>query len=384
MGVTSIKEHNNNIQEISPEEVYIIGEKRGLFSKPKEVQAKVKLQAENLMDIPLVEENYLIKPIIKTGDVVLITAETGVGKSLFSLYLAKLVATGESVDNILFVEKPYRVLFIDTEMRLGQLQNRFAKLMMANSTNRQKIRDNLKHVVLQKQKVELVLSQENDQKTVEDLFNDFDADLIIFDNLSGLLPFGGGNNPKSWGLMFRWLKNLSHNGKTIIIVHHLNKQGEHHGLSKIIFDVDLHISLNKLESDSDIPQTKLEVRFPKKRGVGDKDVNPLTIEFNEVDNGIEVIVHTVNGDKKEKTEQSYVSVEEKRKRKLKDLDVEMLNKARDPNDPKIEFITADMFEGINPKTRTYHFNKLVGLGLLRKEGGNRDAKYYAVPTSIKN
>jgi KaiC/GvpD/RAD55 family RecA-like ATPase len=341
----------------------------------KHQEKEIKSYAKSIADFDQMEteSSWIIQDLIREGEFVLMMAEQKTGKSLFALDFSLMIASGESIGNRLSVTKSEKVLFIDTELPENKFTSRIKK-MSENYKYQERINHNLHLICIQGLRSKVDLSTTNDQNWIENEIEVHDAKFIVFDNLGGFLPYGSEKNESFWEPVSLWFKSLTSKGITVFLVHHLNKSGEHRGTGKITDDVDLVLTLKRLES---CPSNKTIIEFSitDARYLHGNQRNPFEIEYYEENDRIKRIVRTSDVELNTQ-EKSFVTQKEISEYGLTDLHIEMLSKARDP---KTEFIKAGMFistdKGRAASTITNILTNLCKNGLLEKSGYRSGTRY---------
>lgn len=107
------------------------GDLRGSILNAKQVEPPRQVQAlpmGTFMTLQFPPRQYLIKPWLETSALVMIAAQRGDGKTLFSLSAAHAVATGPTDFMDWPVERRGRALYVDGELPGSLLQDRLSKL----------------------------------------------------------------------------------------------------------------------------------------------------------------------------------------------------------------------------------------------------------------
>lgn len=193
-------------------------------------------------------QRYLIEPLFKTGEIVLLVAKQKVGKSWFALDLSMMLATKGAMGERLHAPLAEKVLYVDAEMPEIEVRSRIDKLKV-NYSNVDAIEENLRIYSQKGQEKRLNLLDENDQRLLRKSLAG--CKLLVLDNLGKLIPHRGERNEQVWGDFFEWLENIASEGVTILVVHHENKTGAHRGTGKITDDVGLVLSLKNVAATSE-------------------------------------------------------------------------------------------------------------------------------------
>lgn len=170
-------------------------------------------------------KEFLLEPIIKEKDLIMVYAERGVGKTHLSTGIAWAISTGSSFLNW-EAGKSANILFIDGEMPLVSIRDRLLAIANGRSNNKFKI---VSHDTLLADQVMPDLSTLEGQEALEALVDW--ADFIVLDNLATLCRSGRENTTESWRITQDWLLRLRAKGKTILMVDHAGKNGTNRGSS---------------------------------------------------------------------------------------------------------------------------------------------------------
>jgi hypothetical protein len=209
-----------------------------------------------LLETPIPERQHILRPWLREHESCLLYAETGVGKSLFALTAALAVAGNGSF----LGWKPdakadgtdWRVLYVDGEMHIGDIQERARILMDAvPDISRTKAKSNLKFLARQQQDPAIDFPEITDatkpgggQERILEKVLDGKFDLLILDNFSTLGRVVDENNASSFDPIQSFLLKLKTEQVATILVHHTGKSGDtYRGSTKLAatFEVMLHL-----------------------------------------------------------------------------------------------------------------------------------------------
>lgn len=168
---------------------------------------------------------FILKPWIKAGDLGMIYAERGLGKTWFSLFLANALATGGTLGN--WECKPKKVLYVDGEMGNVGIANRFGGILRGEPS------ENLTFLTSDMTGGQMWnLASDEGKKRYWPLFEP--ADVIILDNLMTVTErIDAFDSPlKIWERVQKSMIRLRSMMKTVILIHHTNKGGEQQSGSK--------------------------------------------------------------------------------------------------------------------------------------------------------
>jgi hypothetical protein len=122
------------------------------------------------------------------------------------------------------------------------------------------------------------------QVKYEKLINDIGAEVIIFDNYSTCQrrvdQFD--SEIKIWERIQPWFVRLRQQGKTIILVHHTNKEGKQSGVKSKENAVDYIVRLQQSNIDPIADGTSIDWLFEKRRSVGRREARDMHLSLNWV------------------------------------------------------------------------------------------------------
>jgi hypothetical protein len=347
----------------------------------------LRYQVRTLQDLSGIKEEiqFMVHPLFKKGEFVVLFAASGIGKSFVTLDLVLMIAGGGSWDERLSAKQQYKILYVDAENDFLEIDMRLKGLIKGNYGNEEKLLKNIVWIYFLDPKNEDTcdLSIEKDRQAIGDRAKGFD--LLVLDNLDALTSPNISTNRKEWMGISTWIKSLNKKGTAVLLLHHENKEGKMSGTVNIVQNANMTISLTEpsVEQEAVFPTKGKKVIFkPEKTRYLRKDDEKkgFLLVYNDENGQINRTILSLEGRPIEKENKSFVTEEDINKYKLNKLDILILNKARNPD---VEFVTAADFKDENAKGRkgqtvTDHFDKLVKLGLLVGEGENKGRKYRAV------
>jgi putative DNA primase/helicase len=219
------------------------------FEEAKLAEAKkltiqdIILSTGDLQKINFPPKKEYINPLIREGQIILISGWRGVGKTWFALSLANANTTGKRFGHWEIINSvPW--LYLDGEMAIQDIQQRYRQLnpsgeekaplyfyseAYANhlglpraSLVNQEWRDNFKSVLLS-----------------------MGIKIAVFDNIASLAPGIDENSKKDWDPINQYLLDLRFNGITSVLLHHVNKEGGQRGTSAREDNIDLSVMLKQ-------------------------------------------------------------------------------------------------------------------------------------------
>ncbi len=207
----------------------------------------------------------------------MVYAAAGVGKSMFALSAALAIAGGGSFlgwkSDGRKTGNGWRVLYVDGEMHIGDIQERARLLLDAvPELNREMVGENLSFLARQHQEplAQFPSITEQDGMTfMGERVRKGPFDLVILDNFSTLGEVEDENAASSFNAIQQFLLNLKVQGVATMLVHHANKTGEDfRGSSKLAATFETIILLERLKEETEHGVAQFRVRWDKVRAGG--------------------------------------------------------------------------------------------------------------------
>jgi hypothetical protein len=242
---------------------------------------------------------HLLFPWLREQESCMVYAAAGVGKSMFALSAALAIAGGGTFLGWRADERKtssgWRVLYVDGEMHIGDIQERARLLLDAvPGLNRELVGENLSFLARQHQEplAQFPSITEQDGMTfMGERVRKGPFDLVILDNFSTLGEVEDENAASSFNAIQQFLLNLKVQGVATMLVHHANKTGEDfRGSSKLAATFETIIMLERLKEETEHGAAQFRVRWDKVRAGGPRrkvqDIVAKLIteeQFNEPD-----------------------------------------------------------------------------------------------------
>lgn len=243
-------------------------------------------EAFDEMDLP--ESIYLIKPWLEQGSLMMIWAETGLGKTWITVELALCLTTGRK-----FLAWPVtqacHVVYIDGEMKPTKFRKRIRQL------NNGKVPANM--TILSNEKASKAKQPLDfaDRETQENLVEALDAKslhgaVLVFDNLSSLLRVKDEKDNAEIARFNAFLLELRFLGYSVVLVHHASKAGDQRGGSARKDNLDTVIALKQGGENQGKQRSEgaaFDLSFANSDGgkVRDERPDPITLHCNLVKKG---------------------------------------------------------------------------------------------------
>jgi KaiC/GvpD/RAD55 family RecA-like ATPase len=219
---------------------------------------------EDLLAMTLPERQFAIYPILPERGIGMIYSWRGSGKTFFTMEIAYCVAAGISDCFTWTIPQQRYVLYVDGEMDSTELQLRARQIAIGHDMTVPKEKDFLRFITpdLEDHTPEILTAE--GRRRIEDQLRG--GELIIFDNLSTLIPTGDERETEDWAVVQEWFLSLRRRGFTTLFNHHAGKGGGQRGTSNREDVLNLVINLRRPADYSAEDGLRAEVFFEKIRG----------------------------------------------------------------------------------------------------------------------
>lgn len=220
------------------------------------------------MDLP--RREYLVSPVLRQGESMLLWAAPGVGKTMLSLTLALAMAGGGAVLGWTS-PKPRRVLVVDGEMAREDLQDRLRMLAATvEGLDMEAAGENLRLLARTGQDRGATfpdLAQDVGQEAILDIVEEYDVEVVVLDNLSTLAEVEDENDAAAMGPVLTFLLRLKQARTACILVHHSGKAGTtYRGSSRLATTFEVILGLIPPEGTGEVRGTAFTLDWGKYRG----------------------------------------------------------------------------------------------------------------------
>jgi AAA domain len=225
------------------------------------------------------ERRHLLFPWLREQESCMLYADTGIGKSMFALSAALAVAGGGEFlgwkPNDAPGDQGWRVLYVDGEMHIADIQERAQMLLGAvPGINRDLVGKNLRFLARQHQEPDAMfpsITEPAGTGFILERVQRGPLDLVVLDNFSTLGEVEDENAASSFNAIQQFLLQLKVQGVATILVHHANKTGkDFRGSSKLAATFETIIRLERLRDKSTHDTAQFRVRWDKVRAGGPK------------------------------------------------------------------------------------------------------------------
>lgn len=255
------------------------------------------------------EREHLVFPWLRQGESAMIYAKPGVGKSMLVLSLALAVAGGGEMMGWQ-CRKPRKVVFWDGEMYADDLRARAAMLAKCiPGLDLRSAETNLFFIARQHQDYRVKfpdIADEEGQSAVFASAMEYEADLVVIDNLSTLaLAIEDENAAAEFNKVMGLLMRFKQANKACILVHHSNKSGtDYRGSSKMATTFEVMLQLEAVNTIKSLKGTTFTLKWTKFRGERDQSMVNKDVWLGEDKQGVKGWQHEVS-----KTDQATQLVE---------------------------------------------------------------------------
>lgn len=229
---------------------------------------------------PLLAPQPIIEPWLYEGQVAMLHADAGVGKTWFALTLALIAAKGITCFGYKGPGVP--VLYVDGEMGKHDLHGRMLKLcgsLDADAASGQSFQFLARSLADEDQLHRFPdLCDPEGQELICAIAKRMNAGLVILDNYRTLASLEDENDATAFQMLNRFLKRLAR-GRAVIGVHHNNKHSRMSGSTAL--ETVLSHRFNLMKSTPTVAgQACFTLRLEKNRtGLGGESVVPLKCEL---------------------------------------------------------------------------------------------------------
>ena len=224
---------------------------------------------------------YIINPLLKKGELIMISAARGVGKTWVALSLG-FMATRQLRINNWETGTLTATLYIDGEISEDEMQDRILKLKIGRKAEQVPFYLLSSDEMRSNDKRSPNLNNPSWRSSISEYLKSHpDIGLVILDNLSSLTPGRDENKKRDWDEINGWLLELRSKGVAVIFLHHEGKGGDQRGTSAIEDNINFSIRLKRPEGYRKEDGTKFVVEFTKSRRLHGENIKSFTLKLQE-------------------------------------------------------------------------------------------------------
>lgn len=280
--IDSLNTDSGDMQIISSQEIILRADELGMDLQYIHPRAQKEAFREKKKST---QEDFLIDNILDRRSMLLISAQTGVGKSIFAMNLGFALATKGKLINQWAVKERCKVLYV-CDLELDERtylkhQEKFKKLYNIKGDECDFIYMPVSGWRLQEKEFRNKLENAVDAAQGKGISR-LPVSVVILDNLNRLAP--GVHQEANWEDFSLWLTSLLQKDLSIILVHHSSKdkKSEYLGTSKIQNDVDVYIHLEADEENITPGCIPLKMYIKKnRRSWLDRKAKKLTLAWEK-------------------------------------------------------------------------------------------------------
>ena len=214
----------------------------------------------DFLNLSIPTRELLLSPILPARSLSMLYAPRGIGKTLLGLSIALTVASGTSLLRW-SAPRPRRVLYVDGEMPLADLQERLSAISLGLAAEIPN--DGFRVLAADQTESGINLGSAEGQQALEPLLDG--VDLLVLDNLSTLCTSSSESASDAWVPMQNWLLRLRRQGVAVLLIHHAGTNGRQRGTSRREDALDTVIALRRPEDYAPEQGDRFEIHFEKLR-----------------------------------------------------------------------------------------------------------------------
>ena len=254
------------------------------------------MRVHEFMHKTLPVKPYIINPLLKKGELIMVSAGRGVGKTWFGLSLGYM-ATRQSTIGNWKTSTPTETLYIDGEMSEDEMQDRLFTIKLGRQAEQASFYLLSSDEMRSNDKKSPNLNNPSWRNSISEYLKSHpDIGLIILDNLASLTPGRDENKKRDWDDINEWFLELRSKGVAVMFLHHEGKGGEQRGTSAIEDNINFSIRLKHPVGYRREDGAKFVVEFIKSRRLYGDDAKSFTLQLQNTGSGLdwEVIADEAN------------------------------------------------------------------------------------------
>jgi hypothetical protein len=221
---------------------------------------------------------------IKEKSIILISGDKGVGKTWLGLTTADCI-TARKTFGPWPAEQAVSTLYVDAEMASIDIQDRLKQL--TDKTREAPLIIYSDDYMTSRGFRRARLTDEGWRNQLKMVLFNKQFKVLFLDNLASLTPGIDENSKKDWDPINQWLIELRFAGITVILLHHLNRQGTQRGTSAREDNIDVSLTLRRPHDYQIDDGVRFVTNFSKNRIAFAERKQLVDMEFKLVeDNGV--------------------------------------------------------------------------------------------------
>lgn len=258
-------------------------EKQDIPSSWKFITTKHKhklISANDFKNLKLPKRHMLLYPWLPEGSINMIFADRGIGKTFFALSCALALANGDEF--LCYTAKEaVPVLYLDGEMQATAIQERLDKLFKGDKT---KAPLTLYTPDCQDNDYTPDLGTPDGRDQINELIEAVNPKVIFIDNISTFDRTGNENEAESWSPIQEWAVQHRKKGRSLVFIHHANKEGKQRGSHKKEDVMDAVIKLKRPEDHiQGEGASKILIQYTKARHLSGEMAQDIEATLNSED-----------------------------------------------------------------------------------------------------
>jgi transposase-like protein len=236
-----------------------------------------------ILTMSMPPRTFILEPILPVKSIAMIYSWRGSGKTFFTLELTYSIAVGAGNAFVWTIPEARPVLYVDGEMDATELQERMRYIAVGHDS-KIPAPGMMRFITpdLEERTPEIITAE--GRRRIEDQLRG--GELVVFDNLSSLIPSGEERETEDWAMVQEWFLKLRRCGYTTLFCHHAGKGGGQRGTSNREDVLNLVINLRRPSDYSPEDGLRAEVHFEKIRGrANGPAVEPFEIRLETDDRG---------------------------------------------------------------------------------------------------
>ncbi len=238
----------------------------------------VSYSGKEIAEMEIHESPYILYPWLREGNVAMISAKAGIGKTYLSLEISRAIATGTSIFDSRWDARCVKgVLYIDGEMSETIMKKRLGNFGLLDNENFRLINPDFSPDSLS-----ININRIEWQNAIFKEIDKQNSKVLILDNVASLYRTDKTNASESWLNMQDFLLTLRKNKIAVILIDHQGKSndGTARGTSAKEDILDTGIALKRPENYNTEQGCRFEVHFRKTRDFFGEQAKPFEVTLN--------------------------------------------------------------------------------------------------------